>query len=135
MAAKDNEDERSETNERLEWIVASISAVIVVALLGFILFEAVTKTGDRPDISFAINGGGAMAAGYVIEVEVRNDGHVTVASVDIEAEAVLGAEETEISSVTLDYLPAESHAEVGLVFSRQVDPEQVRLRVLGYRYP
>lgn len=135
MATKDDEDEHSEANERLEWVVASISSVIVVALLGFIGFEAVTKTGDTPDISFSIGDGTAMGSSYLVEVEVRNDGHVTVAGVDIEGVADLGGGESETGSVTLDYLPAESSTEVGLVFSQEVDPERVRLRVLGYRYP
>jgi len=128
-------DEHSKVNERIEWIVAGISTVIVLVLSGFILFEAVTKTGGMPDISFAISRSAAMGTAYVIEVEVRNDGHVTVAGVDIEAEAALSEGQIETSTVTLDYLPAESSTEVGLVFSQQVDPEQVTLQVLGYRYP
>ena len=132
---EDNEDEHSAANERIEWIVAAISAVIVLALFGFILFEAVTKTGDTPDIHFEIERGVAMSDGFALEVTAHNDGHVTVAGVQIEAEADLGGGESEVSSVTVDYLPAESGTEVGLVFSQEVDPERVRLRVLGYTYP
>src|SRR5690606_7494100 len=38
--------------ERIEWIVAAFSSVIVLALAGFILYEAITKTGSEPDIRF-----------------------------------------------------------------------------------
>lgn len=131
----EDKDEHSAANERIEWIVAAISAVIVLALFGFILFEAVTKTGDSPDIRFEIARGVAMTDGYALEVTVHNDGHVTVSGVEIEAEADLGGGETEVSTVTVDYLPAESGTDVGLAFSQEVDPERVTLRVLGYSYP
>lgn len=126
---------QSKQAERLEWIVAVISSVIVLALAGFILYEAVTKTGKEPDIRFEIAKAVPMTEGHAVEFVVHNDGHVTVADVQIEGTAELDEGESETSSVTLDYLPAGSSAEIGLGFSQEVDPEQVTLRVLGYTYP
>lgn len=135
---KSGEDQSHRQNgqtERLEWIVAAFSSVIVLALIGFILYEAITKTGTEPDIRFEFAKAVPMTEGHAIEFLVHNDGHVTVADVQIEGTAELGGGETETSTVTLNYLPADSDTEIGLGFSREVNPEQVTLRVLGYTYP
>lgn len=133
--SKSEKDEHNQANQRTEWIVGLTSAAIVLALFGFILFEAVTKTGNTPDFHFEIERGVALSDGYALELTAHNDGHVTVAGVQIEAVADLGQGETETSTVTVDYLPAESGTELALVFSQEVDPEQVTLRVMGYSYP
>ena len=64
--SKDNSDTKADhaRSERLEWIVAAISAVIVVILAGTILFEAVTARGKTPDISLTPGQSYAMASGY-----------------------------------------------------------------------
>jgi uncharacterized protein (TIGR02588 family) len=132
---KDGNETQSFEEKRLEWIVATLSAAVTLALAGFILYEALTKTGEAPDISFVASKAVAMTQGVVIEVEVHNDGHVTVADVEMEARADFGGGEEEIGTVTLNYLPAESISEIGFGFSREVDPQQVSFRVLGYTYP
>ena len=80
---------QSKQAERLEWIVAVISSVIVLALAGFILYEAVTKTGKEPDIRFEIAKAVPMTEGHAVEFVVHNDGHVIVADVQIEGTAEL----------------------------------------------
>ena len=132
--SKDNSDTKADhaRSERLEWIVAALSAVVVVILAGTILFEAVTARGKTPDISLTPGQSYAMASGYGIDVTVRNTGDVTVADVQIEGRlGDLG----ETSSVTIDYLPASSSVEIGLGFEDEPDPERLALRVLGYHYP
>ena len=131
----DTKDQNDKKAALIEWIVAGFSAAIVLALAGFILFEAVTKTGSEPDIGFTVQSGIAMSGGYVVEVRVSNSGHVTVADLEIEASVDLGDGERQVSAATLDYLAAESSSEIGFGFSQQVDPEQVSLRVVGYGYP
>jgi uncharacterized protein (TIGR02588 family) len=136
MAGKTEQSrKRNGHGERLEWVVATISSVIVIALVGFILYEAITRTGREPDFRFTIEKGVEMADGYAVEIEIHNDGHVTVSDVQIEGIATPEGGESETSTVTLDYLPAESSTKVGLGFSGAMDPEQVRLRVIGYTYP
>ncbi|HWJ87413.1 MAG TPA: hypothetical protein VNS12_05025 [Pelagibacterium sp.] len=120
---------------RLEWIVAAVSAVIVLALTGFILYEALVKTGSEPDLRFTVQRGFAMSDGYVIRAMVHNDGRATVSNVDIAAEARQPDVSPETASVTIDYLPAESSTEIGLIFSFEVDPAHLQIRALGYTYP
>src|SRR5690606_27538073 len=58
MAGKTEQSrKRNGHGEQLEWVVATISSVIVIALVGFILYEAITRTGREPDFRFAIEKG------------------------------------------------------------------------------
>ena len=69
------------------------------------------------------------------KIKVRNRGYVTISDVVIEGVVALEDGETELASVTLDYLPAEGETEVGLGFSQEIDPERLTLRIAGYTYP
>lgn len=115
----------------IEWAVSALSALVIIVLAGFILFEAVTKTGQRPDISFEIVDMFEMGSGLAVEVVVRNEGDVTVSNVEIAAEAG----DASGGSVTLDYLAAQSEAEIGFGFAAGTDPETIVLRLVGYSYP
>ncbi|AEQ51093.1 hypothetical protein [Pelagibacterium halotolerans] len=123
------------SGERIEWIVAAASAVLVLALAGFIAFEAMTRTGSEPQIALALEDTLAIADGHAARVTIRNGGHVTISDVVIEGALVLNEGGTERASVTLDYLPAESETEIGLGFSQEIDPERLALRIVGFTYP
>lgn len=134
QADEREKEARKVQSQRIEWVVGAVSAVVTLVLAGFLLFEAITKTGQEPDIAFGAARGFPMSQGYGVEVTVRNLGHVTAADVELEAVADFGGE-SETGTVTVDYLPAESETQVGFGFSREVDPAAVNFRLLGYTYP
>lgn len=124
-----------QSGERIEWIAAAASAVLVLALAGFIGFEALTRSGGEPRVELALEDRLPIADGHVAKIKVRNRGYVTISDVVIEGVVALESGETETASVTLDYLPAEGETEVGLGFSQEIDPERLTLRIAGYTYP
>ena len=130
-----NQDQRSARKAgMLEWALAALSGVVVLALAGFLLFEAVTKTGSDPVLSLHVDAIEAIPEGSVAEISLWNRGHATAA--EVESEGTVGTGANEITStVTLDYAPAESVSPAALVFSRPVAAEEISLRVLGYRDP
>lgn len=117
-------------NERMEWIVAGLSAMLVIALTGYIAFEAVTRSGGTPDIAVQVGEIYQMETGYGVNVTVINTSSVTVASVEIEATS-----SAETSSFTLDYLPANSEVEAGLGFATLPESATLSVRVVGFVYP
>lgn len=121
--------------QQVEWVIAALSAVLVLALAGFIAFEALSRTGSEPRVALAVERTLAIAEGYAAKIQVRNDGHVTISDVVIEGAISLDDGETQTASVTLDYLPAGSDTEIGLGFSQEIDPERLALRIVGYTYP
>jgi len=118
------------SSDAAEWIVAIVSAVLVLALLVFLLSEALTQTGRLPDISLAVTEVVPTAHGYNALVSVTNQGSATAA--EVELAGILGDEE---SRALLDYSPAQSVRQVSLIFTHAATPEEIQLRVLGYTDP
>jgi uncharacterized protein (TIGR02588 family) len=118
----------------IEWLLAAISALLILGLAGYLLLEAITKTGGNPELSLRLDAVRQSPDGFVAELSVLNRGHATAAEVEIEGTLGSGPEAVT-GSVTLDYAPAESESPVALVFDRPVTPETLALRVLGYRDP
>ncbi|WP_127752312.1 hypothetical protein [Devosia sp. 1566] len=118
----------------IEWILAALSALVILGLASFLLVEALTKTGSHPELTLRLDAVRQTSDGFVADVTVLNLGHATAAEVGIEG--TVGSGQDAVSgSVTLDYAPAQSQSPVALVFDRPVTPETLALRVLGYRDP
>jgi uncharacterized protein (TIGR02588 family) len=121
-------------DERIEWWIGIACGILTLALIGFLLFEALTGIGDGPSLRVVQ---GPVLEGpdhYVLEVQVTNEGEETAAEVVVEGR--LGAGDgTEVSSVVIDYVPPGPGVSAALVFERDPRAGEVVLRVRGYRYP
>lgn len=120
--------------EALEWTFAALSALVVLALFGFLAIEAIGKTGGQPDIELRLVQVREFGGQYFAEVAVQNYGKVAAASVEIEGSAGPG-EQSETPSATLDYAPPQSTERVTLGFAHPVHAEDIQLLVTGFREP
>lgn len=127
--AKPAKQSRSKV-DALEWIIAAVAAVLVLGLVLFLAYEAVTQMGGEPDISLEVVKIVETGQTHVVVVSVINDGGATAADVELEARSG-----TEESHVVLAYSPAQSVREVSMVFSQAVAAQDIALRVLGYVDP
>lgn len=119
----------------LEWAIGGVSALLVLAMSGFILYRALTTTGGEPDLRVAAQEVHAAGEGFRVGFIAFNRGGGTAAGVTIEGRLEDDGEIVETSRVTIDYVPAQSEQRGGLFFSR--DPRQHRLRIeaAGYTRP
>lgn len=127
---------RPPATSALEWLVAGLGALIALALLGFIGWEALKGANDGPAI-LAVRAERIvpMPGGFVAELEVRNRSDSTAAAVQIEGILRQGDEIVETSRATIDYVPGRGRQKAGLLFTR--DPAALRLdvRATGYQEP
>lgn len=118
-----------------EWVVAGVGAVLVVAAIGYLIYFA-QVTPEGPAL-IALEQGPVErnGDGYVVTVNVTNEGATTAASVTIEGTLTRGGVVIESSSATISYVPRFSHRQAGLYF--ETDPRTVgfELRALGYAEP
>ena len=121
----------------LEWIVAAVGVVILVATLGFLFREAASGDKSPPDIVVQVDSISASpeARGFLVEFRAVNRGGTTAATVGIAAELTDNGSTIESQGTQLDYLPAHSTRVGGLFFSH--DPRQFKLtlRSSGYQKP
>jgi uncharacterized protein (TIGR02588 family) len=121
--------------ERIEWIIGGVSAAVVVAMIGFILYQALAVAVLRPELSVVAEGVVPTAGGFMVEFRAVNGGDATAAAVKVEGRLSSGERTVEAREVTLDYVPRRSEQKGGLIFRN--DPRQYRLEMdaQGYMEP
>lgn len=119
----------------LEWTVAALSAAMVLALVGFLLHDALTRSPSPPDLDVRSDSVVSVGAGHLVAVTVSNGGGRTAASVQLRGELLQGDSVLETSEAVLDYVPVGAHRHAGLQFERDPEVHVVRVRVVGYEEP
>ncbi|MDX0489556.1 TIGR02588 family protein [Sinorhizobium medicae] len=141
--AKMQENSRSKGEETMrkpgtsvtEWIVAGVSCIALLAVLGYLILDGLSGNNGAADIIVRPAEVTAMNDGYVVEFAADNRAGKSVASVEIKGELHDGQEMVEESSVTIDYIPQKSGRKGALIFRN--DPEDYDLRIFasGYSEP
>lgn len=135
QSGADAGDAAAQPPSRLEWIVAALGLLLVASALGLLLYEAVTGDGGPPDLSVTVRDTLTMDDHYLVRVALRNEGDATAAEVQVEGELLRDGEATETSAITIDFVPAQSQRQAGLIFRLDPAAHELRLRVLGYSEP
>lgn len=118
-----------------QWMIAAVSTLALLGLLGFVLYEAITGTGLPPVVTVRPERVLETPNGYLVEVGVYNTGGTTAAALQIEGTLKRDTATVETSTATITFVPANSEREAGLYFTK--DPRQHRLETpaLGYDHP
>ena len=133
MAQRKKEDQRIPA---LEWFAALLGLAIILAMLGFLLIEALRSESRKPPLMHVeFVGLTAGEAGHVLEVKVVNSSGQTGAAVQIEGELKDGGRVVETSNANVSYVPGESQRRAGLIFKHDPRRYEVELRVTGYEQP
>lgn len=120
----------------VEWLTGLVSALFVLAMLGWIGREAWRQTGEPPDLSIAITDNAVMKNGlYRVEFDIANASTSTAAAVTVAGELRDGQSVIERSEVTFDYVPAESSAHGAILFRADPSTHAMTLSVMGYTEP
>lgn len=118
-----------------EWIVAIASAALVLALLGFLVYEGIRSPGTPPDVTIEVDSIQKAGPGYLVLFRARNTGRTTAAEVLVEGELEADSGKVERSETTIDYVPARGEQRGGLYFRGDPQGSRLRLRAHGYRDP
>jgi uncharacterized protein (TIGR02588 family) len=119
----------------IEWLTGLVSTLMVLAMTGWILFEAASTADRPPELSAHVLSVDRAESGWRVMIEVRNQGDQAAAAVDVKASLLDGETEVEQAETTFDYVAAESTTRGGLYFTR--DPARFRLQVVpsGFTEP
>lgn len=120
---------------RWEWVAAAVSTALVLAVVGYVLYDAVARPQTPPSVTVRADSVLVADGLWLVEFEARNHGHLTAAAVKVQGELMEGDSAVETSEAVLDYVPGESVRHGGLFFTRDPRAHQLRLRALGYQEP
>ena len=123
------------TTSVAEWIVAIASAALVLAMLGFLVYDGVRSPKTPPNVTVEVDSIQTAGPGYLLLFRARNTGRTTAAEVLVEGELEADSGRVETSETTLDYVPAEGEQHGGLYFRQDPRRFRLRLRAQGYRVP
>jgi uncharacterized protein (TIGR02588 family) len=119
-----------------EWAAAGAGGILVVLVIGFMAYEAATLgPHPSPHLATRIDTIVPTAGSYLVEFQATNTGDATAAHVVIHGELHADTGFVERSEATLDFVPARSSRQGGLVF--RSDPRRYRLvvRAVGFSRP
>ena len=123
------------TTSTAEWIVAVSSAAMVLAVLGFLIYDGVRSPRTPAQVTVEVESIQAAGPGYLVLFRARNRGRTTAAEVVVQGELEGDSGGGETSETTLDYVPAEGEQGGGLYFRQDPRRSRLRLRAQGYREP
>ena len=126
---------RAPNTSTAEWIVAAVSAALVLGVLGFLIYDGVRSPSTPPDITIEIDSVQQAGPGYLVLFRARNRGRSTAAEVVVEGELEADTGKVETSETTIDYVPAGGQQRAGLFFTRDPGRLRLKLRAHGYREP
>src|ERR671914_2542412 len=89
-----------------EWIVAAVSALLVLGVIGFLVYDGMVSPQTPPDVRVEVDSIHQAGPGFLVLLRARNDGHNTAADVIIEGELMADSGRVEASETTIDYVPA-----------------------------
>lgn len=127
---------RSPATSPLEWAAGGLGAVIALALLGLIGWDAVTgPSAEPPALVVTARRVVPTPGGFVVEVEAHNRSDATAAAVELEGVLSQSTAAIETSRAVLDYVPGHAVRRAGLVFTRDPRAHRLELRATGYQEP
>lgn len=131
----------------IEWAVGAFGALLLVAILVFLIREATRGAGKPADIVTSVGAVIKGEGGWLVRVTAQNTGDEAAADVTFQGILRRGASEgtegndqsdagnTILREAHVDYLPGHSRREFALVFP--VDPRQgvVTIETIGHQTP
>lgn len=119
----------------IEWLLGALSAAAVVAIVGFLLYQALAVQKPAPEFDVTVGKIEQRGGAYHVEFRARNRGDATAAGATVEGRLMDGDRSLETSEATLDYLPAQSEREGALLFRNNPDGHRLLLEITGYQKP
>lgn len=118
----------------LEWSVFALSAVLIAALFGFLIYESATIGDAPPDIHVQIGTPEQRSGYFAVPIEATNKGDHTAEGVHIEV-VLRAAGEEETGDFEIQFLPRRGSREGWVTFKSDPRNGTLEARVLGYEKP
>ncbi|HVF54650.1 MAG TPA: hypothetical protein VM934_00790 [Pyrinomonadaceae bacterium] len=118
----------------LEWVVFSISLVLVAGTLGYLVYSGATMKDATPSIEVSLGPPEARGQHFAVPVTVTNVGDQTAEGVQIEV-TLEGGGEKETGEFAIAFVPRKAKREGFVTFGRDPRGGVLSARVLGYEKP
>jgi|SRR5690606_33670746 len=137
MTEKMKENEHPEDKKNaLEWIVFSLSLLLISGILGYLIYQSILYEPGTPDVVVTFKSDPSPNSPFRYHVSVENKGQETAEEVNIEMVLEKDGQALEIATLQIPYSPKKSIREGWLNFS--INPamaDTLYSRVVSYKKP
>lgn len=130
-----NHQSRQQEPPLWERVIALLGLLMVLASLGYLLYQGLWGDHSPPDIVVEQEGVLASGQDHLVRFKARNLGGQTAAEVTITGVLSQNGQQIETTETTIDYIPAGSEQQGGLYFSHDPRSGKLDLTASGYRTP
>jgi uncharacterized protein (TIGR02588 family) len=118
-----------------EYVAGALGGLLVLALVAFLAYQALGVRETGPEVSVVVTGVEQDGAGWTVRYEAVNSGGQTAEAVQIGGTLVRDGRQVGEASSSIAYLPPHSSRAGALVFSTDPGRGELRVGVVGYRWP
>ncbi len=119
----------------IEWLTGAVSSLLILAIIGWISYEAVNSTDTPAELRVDIVAIEKTSAGWRVLFDLSNSGETTAASVEVRGTVADRGRLIEEAAVTFDYVAARSLAHGALIFSQDPNNHDFNIRAVGFTEP
>lgn len=123
------------TKRRLEAIAGSIGAALTIATLAVLIYDGIAGDGGPPVIVVEPGDTRVVDGRHFVDVQVRNTGDATAATVVVEGVLRRGDEVIETRELQLDYVSPRTEHHGGMVFTHDPAQHVLELRASSWAAP
>lgn len=130
-----HEEKRPSGTSALEWGAATMGAILLLGVIGYMSYCGITQPDGPPKIALRQGPTHRAPGGFLVEFTARNEGNKTAATLKVTGQLLDGERVVEKSEATFDYVPEQSERIGGLFFTQDPSRHELRLRSEGYSAP
>jgi uncharacterized protein (TIGR02588 family) len=118
-----------------EWIAAAIGLVLLLASVGYLLYDAFNGEERPPAPLVRMVAVEPHAGRYLVRLRVFNESKAAASALRVEGELKRGDEVVERSEMEFQHVPGRSSREGGLFFTQDPRTLQLVLSARSYQVP
>jgi uncharacterized protein (TIGR02588 family) len=119
---------------RLEWAVFAIGLALILAIVGYLGYEAATYHPGTPEVEVRLGRPERRGEIFIVPVLAKNPSDETLEGVVLEA-TLTDREGEETSQFELAFLARGSRREGWFTFSRDPSKGRIEARAIGFERP
>lgn len=134
----DGQDKERKGRGAAEIVVATVSAGIVLFLVGYAIYHAITASGMLPRLTAValISQVTEQDGKYVLPVEIRNETRPTVQDVRVVVRPLgTNADQTQAKEIIIRYLPENSQVKGYAILESKPQGARIQVQIQSYRMP
>ncbi|WP_207432797.1 hypothetical protein [Sabulibacter ruber] len=121
---------------KLEWVVFGASALLILALIGYLGVKAVSYKDTPPDLRVKAQPEQDKLNRNIYRLELINVGEQTAENVTVEITLQQNGREVDKAETTFPLAPKESKQEAWVTFrAERQEGQKLKVQILGYNKP